>query len=203
MPRPVPTYDREAAHGGLVAGVDEVGRGPLAGPVVAAAVILDPNRIPSGLADSKALSAARRESLAAELQACARIGLGAASVGEIDRINILQATYLAMTRAVTALGVSPDLVLVDGNRAPSWTWATQTIVKGDAHCLSIAAASIVAKVCRDRLMTRLDARHPGFGWSQNAGYGTESHRIALARLGPTRHHRLSFVPIAQFAKAAG
>lgn len=201
MPRALPTYDREAAHGGIVAGVDEVGRGPLAGPVVAAAVILDPARIPAGLADSKALTAARRESLAAELWGCARIGLGAASVCEIDRINILQATYLAMTRAVAALGVAPELVLVDGNRCPPWTWPSQTVIKGDAHCLSIAAASIVAKVCRDRLMARLDARHPGFGWAQNAGYGTEAHRIALDRLGPTPHHRMSFAPLALIAKA--
>jgi ribonuclease HII len=198
-----PTFDREAAHGGLVAGVDEVGRGPWAGPVIAAAVVLDANRIPDGIADSKRLTAAKRESLERELLGCARVGLGDASVEEIDALNIYHATHLAMRRAVEALPCTPELVLVDGNRAPSWAWPCETIVKGDAKCLSIAAASIVAKVARDRLMTALDATHPGFGWGRNMGYGTPAHAAALAAIGPTPHHRRSFRPVADAYKRRG
>ncbi len=185
----------EAAAGGVVAGVDEAGRGPLAGPVVAAAVILAPGRIPEGVADSKKLSAKRREMLFPEIMASARVGIGEASVAEIDEINILQATLLAMARALRKLPEPPSLVLVDGNRAPKINLAVKTVVGGDAKCLSIAAASIVAKVTRDRTMKALAAQHPGYGWEHNAGYGTAEHRAALARLGVTRHHRSSFAPV--------
>jgi ribonuclease HII len=190
------TYDREAAHGGVVAGVDEAGRGPWAGPVVAAAVILDPGNLPPGIADSKKLTAARRDALYLAIRATSRVGIGTASVEEIDRLNILNANHLAMTRAVDALGIAPDLVIVDGNRAPRWRWRTETLVKGDALCLSVAAASIVAKVTRDRLMIALDAAHPGYGWASNKGYGTADHAAALDRLGLTPHHRMSFAPCA-------
>jgi ribonuclease HII len=191
-----PTFEREQAHGGIVAGVDEVGRGPLAGPVVAAAVILDRDAIPDGIADSKALSARQRDRLHDALLGCARIGIGEASVAEIDTFNIHHATHLAMRRAVEALPLPPELVLVDGNHAPTWGWPCETIVGGDATCLSIAAASIVAKVARDRIMRALHDAHPEFGWTRNMGYGTAVHREALVRLGPTPHHRLSFRPVA-------
>ncbi len=190
------TYSRERAHVGIVAGVDEAGRGPWAGPVVAAAVVLDPKHIPPGIADSKALGAARREALHTGIVARARWGIGIASVAEIDALNILQATLLAMTRAVAALPCPPDLVLVDGNRAPNWQWPCETIVSGDAKCLSIAAASIMAKVTRDRIMRDLHQTHPAFGWDRNMGYGTKVHSDALTRLGPTVHHRMSFAPCA-------
>lgn len=197
----VATFDREAAHGGVVAGVDEAGRGPLAGPVVAAAVVLDPNRLPDGIADSKALSAKRRQRVFAELIATAAVGVGEASVEEIDHLNIYHASHLAMTRAVDALPIRPDLVLVDGNRAPKWAWPCQTIVGGDAVCLSVAAASIVAKVVRDRIMTALHAAHPEYDWASNMGYGTVVHRAALARFGATPHHRQTFAPVAEIIKA--
>lgn len=197
------TFEREAAHGGVVAGVDEVGRGPWAGPVVAAAVILDPARIPAGIADSKKLSAAKRELLHAELTSCARFGIGEASVAEIDELNIYHATHLAMRRAVESLPCVPELVLVDGNRAPRWAYPCETIVQGDASCLSIAAASIVAKVTRDRLMAALHESHPGFGWVSNMGYGTPEHAMALTRFGPTPHHRRSFRPVAAALELQG
>jgi len=198
--KPAPTFERELAHGGLVAGVDEVGRGPLAGPVIAAAVILNAGFIPNGIADSKILSAKRREELHAKLLECARVGIGEASVEEIDDLNIYHATHLAMTRAVDALPCAPELVLVDGNRAPKWRWQCETIVGGDASCLSIAAASIVAKVTRDRIMRALHEAHPEFDWASNMGYETVTHRAALARFGATPHHRRSFGPVAQCEK---
>lgn len=190
------TFSRERKHGGIVAGVDEAGRGPLAGPVVAAAVILDARHIPAGIDDSKALTARRRDTLFAGIMASARCGIGIAGVAEIDELNILHATFLAMTRAVSALPAAPDLVLVDGNRAPNWNWPTETIVSGDAKCLSIAAASIIAKVTRDRLMHDLHEAYPEFGWDCNKGYGTKAHSDALMRFGPTPHHRMSFAPCA-------
>ena len=179
----------------LIAGLDEVGRGPLAGPVLAAAVIL--LKPMSGLADSKTLSPKRRASLADKLSCRdqALIGLGAASVLEIDRLNILHATMLAMQRAVGRLPALPDLALVDGNRTPDLPCVAEAVVGGDRRVPEIAAASIIAKVTRDRLMARLDCRHPGYGWSKNAGYPTAEHRDALRRLGPCRHHRLSFGPV--------
>ncbi|MFC3713383.1 ribonuclease HII [Sphingoaurantiacus capsulatus] len=197
----VATFDRERAHGGIVAGVDEAGRGPLAGPVVAAAVILDGACIPGGIGDSKVLTAKKREQLYGALFSCAEIGVGQASVEEIDTINILRASHLAMERAVAALPRAPEMVLVDGNMAPKWAWRCQTLVGGDALCLSIAAASIIAKVFRDRLMLELHAAHPEYAWGSNMGYGTLVHRTALARFGPTPHHRKSFAPVAQFTSA--
>ncbi|MCP5366125.1 MAG: ribonuclease HII [Hyphomicrobiales bacterium] len=193
-----------AAGHGVVAGVDEAGRGPWAGPVVAAAVVLDRARLPAGLAaaldDSKKLRPAARADLFAALPACARIGVGMAGVDEIDRVNILRASLNAMARAVAALDPAPDLALVDGNRPPDLVSgrgpvAVRCVVRGDGLSLSIAAASIVAKVTRDRLMAELAAAHPGYGWERNAGYGTAQHQAALARLGPTPHHRRSFAPI--------
>jgi ribonuclease HII len=177
----------------LIAGVDEVGRGPLAGPVVAAAVILA--RPLGGLADSKTLCAAERERLATLVCAEARIGIGAASVAEIDRINILQASLLAMRRAVLRLGCLPDLALIDGKHAPELPCPVETIVDGDALVPAISAASIVAKVTRDRLMRRLAARYPGYGWETNVGYATSAHRAAIWQLGACCHHRRSFAPV--------
>ena len=195
----------ERSHAGRVAGIDEAGRGPLAGPVFAAAVVL-PRRMPRGLAalidDSKKLDAARRLAAFAALTEAKRAGfveiaVGAASVAEIERLNILQAALLAMHRAVARLPALPDIALVDGNQPPPLACMVRCVVGGDAECLSIAAASIVAKVLRDRAMTRLAARCPGYGWESNAGYATEAHREALRRLGPTRHHRPSFGSVRQ------
>ena len=190
-----PDLSREARFAGPVAGIDEAGRGPLAGPVVAAAVILDPRCIPDGVADSKALPRADRERLHDALRASAWVGVGAASVAEIDTLNILAATLLAMRRAAARLPVAPVYALVDGNRPPELACPAETVIKGDALCLSVAAASIIAKVVRDRIMARLAPLHPGFGWERNAGYATLEHRLALDRLGPTPHHRKSFAPV--------
>jgi ribonuclease HII len=185
-----------------IAGVDEVGRGPLAGPVLAACVVL-PGNAPAGLlallADSKALTAAARERAFAALMAApgVEIGVGAASVVEIARLNILHAAMLAMRRAVLRLAAPPDLALVDGNRAPDLPCRVRCVVGGDASEKPIAAASIIAKVLRDRLMVRLDARHPGYGWAANAGYGTAAHRQALRVLGVSAHHRAGFGTVRQ------
>ncbi len=179
----------------LIAGVDEAGRGPLAGPVVAAAVILCAGGI-KGLDDSKKLSAKRRAALEAEILERCLVGVGMASVAEIDEINILQATMRAMTRAVEALPRAPELVLVDGNRLPKWNLRAQAIIGGDAIHPCISAASIIAKEYRDRIMIAADAEHPGYGWASNKGYGAASHMAALTRLGPTPLHRRSFAPVA-------
>ncbi|MDE1902369.1 MAG: ribonuclease HII [Alphaproteobacteria bacterium] len=195
----MPDLALERECDGIVCGIDEAGRGPLAGPVVAAAVIIDAVRMPHGLRrqidDSKKLRREAREDYAARLWSCARIGIGAASVGEIDRINILQASLLAMRRALEALPAVPHWALVDGNVTPQLPCRTRTVVGGDALSLSIAAASIIAKVTRDRLMRALACRYPGYGWETNVGYATEEHRAGLLALGPTRHHRLSFAPV--------
>ena len=200
----MPDFAIESQHGGRVAGVDEVGRGPLAGPVLAAAVVF-PRGVPTALAplldDSKRLDPPARDLAYAALLAsgAAEIAIGAASVVEIDRINILRAALLAMARAVARLPTCPDLAIVDGNRAPTLACPTRCVVGGDARSLSIAAASIVAKVTRDRLMRRLDGRCPGYGWHSNAGYATGAHRTALRALGPTRHHRAAFGTVRQLA----
>lgn len=177
----------------LIAGVDEVGRGPLAGPVVAAAVILA--RPVPGIADSKTLAADERQRLADALRPVARIGVGAASVAEIDRINILRASLLAMRRAVARLGCLPDLALIDGNTLPDLPCAAEAVIDGDRDVPAIGAASIVAKVMRDRLMQRLSGRYPGYGWETNVGYATPAHHEALRRLGASPHHRRSFRPL--------
>jgi ribonuclease HII len=193
-----PTYTFETEHGApvtRVCGIDEAGRGPLAGPVVAAAAILDPAAIPKGLNDSKKLSHKAREALFADLSQCADIGIGMASVEEIDEINILQATMLAMTRALAALASPPAFALIDGNRVPKIAIPARAIVKGDARVLSIAAASIAAKVTRDRLMVAMAETHPGYGFERHMGYGTAAHLNALQRLGPCPTHRRSFAPI--------
>lgn len=180
---------------GPVCGVDEAGRGPWAGPVIAAAVILDPALAPDGIDDSKRLSERQRERLYEAILASSQTGIGAASVAEIDKLNILQATLLAMARAVAALPVAPGHALIDGNRAPALPCATTTVIKGDGRSLSIAAASIIAKVHRDRLMRDLAQEFPVYGWEQNKGYGTDRHRSALSRAGISPHHRLSFAPM--------
>jgi len=193
------TLDPRAA--GFVAGVDEAGRGPLAGPVVAAAVILDPARPIRGLADSKTLEEAERDRLAPEIRAQAlAFGLGFADHAEIDVLNILEATWLAMRRALLALRVPPGHVQFDGNRAPSlaglgFSCSFEVIVKGDAKIPAISAASILAKTTRDAWMSAIDARYPGYGFARHKGYPTPEHLAALARLGPTPLHRRSFAPV--------
>jgi ribonuclease HII len=182
-------------HGGPIAGVDEAGRGPLAGPVVAAAVVLDPARIPEGIADSKTLDAKTRRSLYQEILGVAQVGIGVADVDRIDSENILQASLWAMAQAVAVLGCRPKLVLIDGNKAPQLDCTARTIVQGDAKCLSIAAASIVAKVARDAMMTELARDYPHFGFDRHKGYGTREHHAAIARHGVTPHHRRSFRPV--------
>ncbi|EWY38029.1 ribonuclease HII [Skermanella stibiiresistens SB22] len=195
------THEIAAGYGTgiLVCGVDEVGRGPLAGPVVAAAAILPAEGLPPALAalinDSKLLKAGVREELAPLILACCDVAIGIAEVEEIDRINILQASLLAMRRAVEGLRSTPAVALIDGNKAPGLACRTVTIVGGDAASLSIAAASVVAKVERDRMMAELARRHPGYGWERNAGYPTAEHRKALISLGVTPHHRRSFGPV--------
>lgn len=183
---------------GPIAGVDEAGRGPLAGPVVAAAVILDPRRPVSGLADSKQLSARRRETLAALIgDRALACGIGVADVAEIDRLNILQATFLAMRRALQDLGTDPVLVRVDGNRAPELPWPVQTVIGGDRLDRAISAASILAKVHRDALMLQVHERWPQYGFDRHKGYPTRAHLAALAENGPCPAHRRSFRPVSQ------
>jgi len=199
MKRPAPDFLLEqaldAAAGRAVCGVDEAGRGPWAGPVTAAAVILDPARIPEGLNDSKRMTARARRAALAALEGAAEIGVGWASVAEIERLRIVAATDLAMARAVAALPRRPAFVLVDGLRAPALGCPARAVVRGDGRSLSIAAASIVAKCLRDAEMARLAQDWPGYGWEHNAGYGTAGHIEALLRLGVTPHHRRGFRPI--------
>jgi ribonuclease HII len=205
-----PDYSEElrlgAAEGLRVVGLDEAGRGPLAGPVVAAAVCLRLERLPcdlrDGLDDSKKLTAEKRERIAELLPRYAESAVGRAEVEEIDSINILQASFLAMRRAVEALGHLPDVALVDGNRAPKLACRCETLVGGDGRSFSIAAASILAKVARDAEMARLALDHPGYAWERNKGYGTAEHYEGLNRLGPCRHHRRSFEPIRLLLVAA-
>jgi ribonuclease HII len=202
-----PTFEREIAlwNAGrsLVAGIDEVGRGPLAGPVVAAAVVFPAGMKPiRGLRDSKILPAAKRERLAVVVRARALgVGVGAASVKEIDRFNIRRATILAMQRALRRLGLDPAEILVDGLWLPELGRPHDAIIDGDALCQSIAAASVIAKTVRDRLMRRLAVRYPVYAWEENKGYGTPEHLGALQVLGPTRHHRMSFEPVSQLSLA--
>ncbi|MCT4333254.1 ribonuclease HII [Paracoccus sp. YLB-12] len=180
----------------IVAGVDEVGRGPLAGPVTAAAVVLDPGNVPEGLNDSKQLTGKRREALAARIMAQSHWSVAHVEVADIDRLNIYHASHLAMCRAVAGLLHVPCHVLVDGNRVPKDLGRpAEAIIKGDARSISIAAASILAKVLRDRIMVDLAQQHPGYGWDVNAGYPTPAHKQALLDLGVTPHHRRSFRPI--------
>lgn len=205
-----PDFSHEADWDGPVAGVDEVGRGPLAGPVLAAAAILDPRRLPpeliGSLRDSKKLSAAKREAFAAHLWAAQGAGVwaavAAASVREIDTVNIAGATHLAMCRALDRLPLRPVAALIDGNRAPKGLRLPyRCLVGGDDRSLSIAAASILAKVMRDRLMAQLARRYPAYGWEKNAGYPVAAHRAALAREGLTPHHRRSFAPVRDLFKS--
>ena len=195
----LPDLVEERAFGGVISticGIDEAGRGPWAGPVVAAAVVLDRGNIPPGLNDSKKLTARRRAPLFDAIQASSIVGVGIASVEEIDALNILRANDLAMLRAFQALDPAADAALIDGNRVPpGWPCRAQALVGGDGRSLSIAAASIIAQVTRDRIMGELAQAHPGYGWERNKGYGTGEHRAALNRLGVTPHHRRSFRPI--------
>jgi len=197
----MPDYSYElryaATRTGHVAGVDEAGRGPLAGPVVAAAVILDAVCIPDGLNDSKKMTAKARDTAYARIMASAHVGIGIATVEEIDRLNIRRANHVAMARAVSALSEIPSYALVDGNDAPPLACPCETIIGGDALSLSIAAASIIAKVTRDRLMLELDADHPHYAWRTNKGYGTAEHLEAMKRHGITTHHRKTFAPVYQ------
>lgn len=203
MPTPIPTDELETAlrkRGyAQICGIDEAGRGPLAGPVVAAAVILSSDDIRNeaftGLADSKKMSASTRETLFEVINVRAVVGVGIVDVTDIDLLNILGATMKAMADAVRALPVAADYALVDGNQMPVLPCDGEAIVKGDAKCVSIAAASVIAKVTRDRIMTELDRQHPGYGWARNAGYGTAEHMAALKNLGATPHHRQSFAPV--------
>jgi ribonuclease HII len=196
LSRPAPDFSFEAAAAHPVCGIDEAGRGPWAGPVVAAAVILDPAAIPPGLDDSKLLSPAQREALYAVLLERAIVGVGAASVAEIDALNILQASLLAMRRAMDALAQRPASALIDGNCVPpGLACRAQALVGGDGRALSIAAASIVAKVTRDRIMVALSQQFSGYAWHSNMGYGTPAHAEGLKRWGVTPHHRRSFQPI--------
>ena len=193
------TFELEAIelelNGGPIAGCDEAGRGPLAGPVVAAAVVLDPAFISDGIADSKALDAKSRQSVYQAIVATAQVGIGVAGVDRIDSDNILNASLWAMAQAVARLDCRPRLVLVDGNKVPNVECSTRAIVQGDAKCLSIAAASIVAKVVRDAMMAELARDYPHYGFDRHKGYGTREHHEAIARHGVTPHHRRSFRPV--------
>lgn len=187
---------------GLVAGVDEAGRGPWAGPVLAAAVILDENNIPQGLNDSKKLNEARREQLYEKIRTSSLVGVGLGDVATIDRDNILNATLFAMAKAVAELPSSPMVALIDGNRKPALDCEAITLVKGDQLSLSIAAASIIAKVTRDRMMREMALEYPDYGFERHKGYGTKAHQLALTQYGVTKHHRRSFKPIRKLIEDA-
>jgi len=195
-----PCFKIELQYPMPLAGVDEAGCAPLAGPVVAAAVVLDREKFPRGIDDSKKLDLDTREAIYGRLQKVARIGVGMASVEEIDQINIYWARMLAMSRAVEALGFEPAWVLVDGNATPRWERPSKAVIAGDAKCRSIAAASIVAKVTRDRIMADHALTYPGYGWETNRGYPTPQHMRALDTLGPTPLHRRSFAPVRERAE---
>ena len=197
-----PCFKLERDHPMPLAGVDEAGCAPLAGPVVAAAVVLDREKFPRGIDDSKKLDLETREAIYARLMRQARCGVGICTVEEIDSLNIYWARMLAMIRAVEALGFEPAMVFVDGNRCPKWERPSLAIVAGDAKCRSIAAASIVAKVTRDRIMAQYAEEHPGYGWEHNRGYSTPDHRRALRELGPTPLHRRSFGLVREMLAAA-
>ena len=201
--RPLPPFESQY-RGRLLAGVDEVGRGPLVGAVVTAAVILNPERPIPGLADSKKLTDKRREVLYEQIiEHAASWSLGRCEAGEIDRLNIFQATMVAMERAVAGLHVAPEYVLVDGNRCPRWRWASEPVVKGDSRVEAISAASIIAKVTRDREMVVLHEEFPEYGFASHKGYPTPVHLEALGRLGATAHHRRSFRPVQEAIDAVG
>ena len=201
--RPGPDFSIETRFKGLICGIDEAGRGPLAGPVVAAAVVFDKQCTPNGIKDSKLLTRIQREDLFRKIKNQAAVGVGIADVAEIDDLNILKATFAAMTRAYDQLNPSPSVALVDGNRSPKLSCTVQTVIGGDGLSLSIAAASIVAKVTRDNLMRNLAVSYPGYGWERNVGYPTSEHLAALALLGVTPHHRRTFAPVARALKSNG
>ncbi len=193
----MPDFSIEDSFGGVVAGIDEAGRGPWCGPVVAAAVVLNRDNFPIGINDSKKLSHKRREEIFIQLQEFAKIGVGIATVEEIDTINILQASMLAMQRAFAALPFAADVALVDGNKIPKLSCPAHYVIKGDSKSLSIAAASIIAKVTRDNIMFDLARQYPQYGWEKNSGYGTKDHQKALLEFGVTPHHRKTYKPVAK------
>lgn len=197
-----PDFSIESEYDGIIVAIDEVGRGPLAGPVMAAAAILDASNIPAGLNDSKKLSAAKRDKLYESILATSRVEIGVASVKEIEELNILGATKLAMQRAYAALECAATIALIDGNQPPQLPCPTRCVVKGDSKCLSIAAASIIAKVTRDRHMQALAKEHPHYAWEKNAGYGTKAHMEGLYTYGVTVHHRRGFRPISDMIALA-
>lgn len=190
-----PSYKFDQVYETPIIGVDEVGRGPLAGPVISAAIILNKEMIPEGINDSKKLSKKKREVINEELISQHSFAIGIASVEEIDKINILQASLLAMKRAVLNLNIKPQTILIDGNKLPDLEYNMYPIIKGDSKSISIAAASIIAKVYRDKLMQDLSLQYPGYYWEKNSGYGTKQHLLALNNLGVTPIHRKSFAPI--------
>jgi ribonuclease HII len=194
----MPDFSIENTYQGIIAGIDEVGRGPWAGPVVAAAVILKQSLVPEGINDSKKLNALKREALYDQIREVAEVGIGVVSVEEIDKINIGKATKLAMLRALEQLKIVPQVVLVDGNQPIQVPCIVQTVIKGDSISLSIAAASIIAKVTRDRMMRELAKEFPVYGWERNVGYGTKAHIQAIEDYGITSHHRKSFKPVAAY-----
>lgn len=199
----LPDFTREAGYKGIAAGVDEAGRGPWAGPVVAAMVILDKGNLPSGINDSKQLSRSKREKLFTSImESAVSVGIGVCSPAEIDQHNILGATKLAMLRAYEAMKIKPGIAFVDGNQLPKLPCEMEAIIDGDALCISIAAASIIAKVTRDRQMEELAREFPHYGWERNAGYGTREHQVGLAAHGVTVHHRRSFAPIRKLLEVA-